>query len=62
MEGKIHTLSEDAGSARGPQYSEAAAGGQEGLLKASQMVLESYGEVAEMSSKTPKGRCLSICV
>lgn len=55
-------MSEDAGSVRSPQFSEAAAGGQEGLLKASQTVLEAYGEVAEMSSKTPKGRCLPICV
>lgn len=55
-------MSEDAGSARGPQYSEAAAGGQEGLLKASQMVLESYGEVAEMSSKTPKWMFIHLCL
>lgn len=47
---------------RGPQFSEAAAGGQEGLLKASQMALEAYGEVAEMSSKTPKRRCLPVCI
>ena len=47
---------------RGPQFSEAAAGGQERLLKASQMVLEAYGEVAEMSSKTPKRRYLPVCV
>lgn len=55
-------MPEDTGSVRGPQFSKAAAGGQEGLLKASQMVLEAYGEVAEMSSKTPKCRCLPICV
>lgn len=59
---KVHTKHTESG--RGPQYSEAAAGYQEGVLKAPQMVLEACGEVAEMSSKTSKCRlyiCLDTC-
>lgn len=55
-------MPEDNVSVRCPQFSEAAAGGQEQLLTAPQMVLEACGEVAEMSSKTPKCRCLPVCV